>query len=138
MTTAREIMHAGVETVADTDTLTQAAHRMRDLDIGALPVCDSEGFPVGIITDRDIVVKCLAGEQDPMSMTAGALAQGELLTVSPESDVTDVLAIMEHSRIRRLPVLEDGRLVGIITEGDIARRLPEQTVGELVEAVCAP
>ncbi|WP_238588436.1 CBS domain-containing protein [Nocardia seriolae] len=124
--------------MTDTATLAQAARRMRDLDVGALPVCDSQDRPIGILTDRDIIVRCIAAEQDPAGVTAGALAQGGLVTVGPDRDIDDVLAIMRRSRIRRLPVLEDGRLVGIITEGDIARRMPEQTVGEFVEGVCAP
>ncbi|WP_067537035.1 CBS domain-containing protein [Nocardia crassostreae] len=138
MTTARDIMHPGIETVTDTETLALAARLMRDLDIGALPVCDSQGTPVGIVTDRDIVVKCLAEGQDPTSTTAGALAQGKLITVPPERDIDEVLAIMELNQIRRLPVLADGRLVGIITESDIARGMPESAIGEFVGSVCAP
>lgn len=137
MTTAREIMHAGVETVTTDTTLTEAARRMRDRDIGALPVCNEDGRPVGMVTDRDIIVKCLAAEQDPTRTRAGELAGRELFTVGEDTDMSEVLALMESRQIRRLPVLDTiGRLVGIITEGDIARGLPEQQIGEFVEAVC--
>ncbi|CCF63670.1 Conserved protein of unknown function, putative CBS domains [Nocardia cyriacigeorgica GUH-2] len=111
---------------------------MRQLDVGALPICDGEGRPVGIVTDRDIIIKVIALGENPKTTTAGELAQGdELLTVDAAADIGDALSLMEQHQIRRLPVTNQGKLVGIITEADLARRLPEQTVGEFVEAVCA-
>ncbi|MGY2063109.1 CBS domain-containing protein, partial [Nocardia gipuzkoensis] len=75
---------------------------------------------------------------DPAQTSAGALAGGRLITVEGHTQIPDVLAIMENHRIRRLPVVDGNRLVGIITEADLARGLPEQEIGEFVEAVCAP
>ncbi|RDI43327.1 CBS domain-containing protein [Nocardia mexicana] len=138
MTTARDIMHAGVEIIHDHDSLAEAARRMRDRGIGALPICDTDGRPIGIVTDRDIVIRCLATGANPEQVSAAKLAQGTLHTVSPDTDTSAVLELMRQHRIRRLPVLEHNRLVGIITEGDLARRLPEEEVGEFIEAVCAP
>jgi CBS domain-containing protein len=138
MTTARQIMHVGVETISAQTSLAEAARRMRDLDVGALPVCDTDGNPVGMVTDRDIIVECIAIGRDPRQSTAGMLAGEKLITVTGDTDVGDVLATMETHRIRRLPVIEGKELVGIISEADLSRRLQEQQVGELVEAVCAP
>ena len=115
-----------------------AAQRMRQLDVGALPICDGEGHPVGIVTDRDIIIKVIALGENPNTTTTGELAQGDdLLTVDAATDIGEALTLMEQHQIRRLPVTDRGKLVGIITEADLARQLPEQTVGEFVEAVCA-
>lgn len=139
MTTAAMIMHKDVAHISVRDTMESAAQRMRQLDVGALPICDGDGRPVGIITDRDIVVKCIALGHNPQTTTAGELAQGvgELHTVEAAVDVDAAIAVMRHHRIRRLPVTEDGRLVGIVTEADISRAMPDAVVGEFVETVCA-
>ncbi len=138
MTTAQAIMQPDVASITVRDTMETAAQRMRQLDIGALPICDGEGHPVGIVTDRDIVVKCVATGTNPRTTTAGEMAQGDdLHTVDIGTDIDAALALMERHRIRRLPVTEAGKLVGIITEADLSRRLPDATVGEFVEAVCA-
>ncbi|WP_431965680.1 CBS domain-containing protein [Nocardia sp. bgisy134] len=139
MTTAQMIMHPGAACISVRDTMQTVAERMHQLDVGAMPICDGEGRPVGIVTDRDIVVKCLAMGHSPHTTTAGELAQGieGLHTVEAGEDIGNVLAVMERHQIRRLPVTEHGRLVGIITEADLARRMPDETVGEFVEAVCA-
>jgi CBS domain-containing protein len=137
MTTARDIMHSGAECIGEHQTLEFAAQRMRDLDVGALPICGDDDRLHGIITDRDIVIKCIAAGGDPKTTTAGELAQGKPVTVDAGVNLTQVLHTMEEHRIRRLPVIESHRLVGMISEADLARRLPEQAVGEFVEAICA-
>ncbi|WP_062992201.1 CBS domain-containing protein [Nocardia anaemiae] len=137
MTTAQAIMQPDVASITVRDTMETAAQRMRQLDIGALPICDGEGHPVGIVTDRDIVVKCIATGANPHATTAGEMAQGEdLHTIDIGTDIDAALALMERHRIRRLPVTEAGKLVGIITEADLSRHLPDATVGEFVEAIC--
>lgn len=137
MTTAREIMHAGATCIQESETLADAARRMSELDVGALPICGPDDRLHGIITDRDIVVKCLAKGKDPKTMTAGMLEQGKPVTIDAGADSSEVLQAMEQHRIRRLPVVENHRLVGMISESDLARRLPEEQVGHFVEAVCA-
>ncbi|WP_406306576.1 CBS domain-containing protein [Streptomyces sp. NBC_00879] len=136
MTTAREIMHVGTTCVQESETLEDAARRMSELDVGALPICGPDDRLHGIITDRDIVVKCLAKGKDPRSMTAGQLAQGKPITIDAEADTDQVLRAMEEHRIRRLPVIDNHRLVGMISEADLARRLSEEQVGHFVEVVC--
>lgn len=137
MTTARDIMHLGAECIGTGESLLTAAQRMRDLDVGALPVCGEDDRLHGIITDRDIVVKCLARGADPATTSAGELAEGKPVTVQSGADVAEVLRAMEDHQIRRLPVIESRRLVGMISEADLARHLPEDAVGEFVEAICA-
>jgi len=137
MTTAREIMHAGAECISDSQNLQQAARQMRDSDVGALPICSDAGRLLGIVTDRDIVIKCVANGVNPSTVTAGQLAQGKPVTVDSKADVNDVLHLMEENQIRRLPVIDNQRVVGMISEADLARHLPEQEVGRFVEAVCA-
>jgi CBS domain-containing protein len=138
MTTAREIMHVGAECIGEDETLQNAAQRMRDLDVGSLPICGDDDRLRGIITDRDIVIKCLAEGGNPAVITAGELAQGRPVTVDSDAEVGDVLQAMGSHQIRRVPVIESQRLVGMISGADLTRHLPEQAVGEFFEAVCAP
>ncbi|HZG06481.1 MAG TPA: CBS domain-containing protein [Streptomyces sp.] len=138
MTSARDIMHAGTECVGEHETLEAAARRMRDLDVGALPVCGDDDRLHGIVTDRDIVVKCLAVGGDPKRTTAGDLAQGRPVTVPADADVRKVLETMKEHQVRRVPIIDENkRLVGMISEADLARNLPEKEVGRFVEAVVA-
>ncbi|WP_030690711.1 CBS domain-containing protein [Streptomyces globisporus] len=136
MTTAREIMHTGASCVQENETLMDAARRMSELDVGALPICGPDNRLHGIITDRDIVVKCLAKGKDPHHMTAGLLAQGKPITVDADADSEQVLRTMQDHRIRRVPVIDDHRLVGMISEADLAKHLPEERVGHFVEEIC--
>ncbi|MET8509233.1 CBS domain-containing protein [Streptomyces sp. NPDC004787] len=136
MTTAREIMHTGASCVQENETLMDAARRMSELDVGALPICGPDNRLHGIITDRDIVVKCLAKGKDPHHMTAGLLAQGKPITVDADADSEQVLRTMQDHRVRRVPVIDDHRLVGMISEADLARHLPEKQVGHFVEEIC--
>jgi CBS domain-containing protein len=137
MTTARDIMHAGAECIGEHQTLQYAAQKMRDLDVGALPICGDDDRLQGIITDRDIVTKCIASGADPATVTAGQLAQGSPVTIGPAADTSDVLRLMAEHQIRRLPVLDNGQVVGMISEADLARHLPQHAVGTFVEAICA-
>jgi len=137
MTTARDIMHAGAECIGESQTLQHAARQMRDLDVGALPICGDDGRLLGIVTDRDIIVKCIASGVDPGTVTAGQLAQAEPVAIDPASDVDEVLHLMTENQIRRLPVIENQEVVGMISEADLARNLSDQAVGQFVEAITA-
>ena len=137
MTTAQDIMHAGATCIGEHETLEAAAKQMRELDVGALPICGDDNHLHGILTDRDIVTKCIAAGRDPHAMTAGELAQGVPYLVRSDADIESVLAVMEQHQVRRVPVLDEHRLVGMISEADLARHLPEATVGRFVEAICA-
>jgi CBS domain-containing protein len=135
MATAREMMHAGAECIKSDETIDVASRRMRDLDVGALPICGPGDRLVGILTDRDIVVKCIAEGKDPTTCTAMDLAQGTPKWVDANASEEDVLTAMAQYRIKRMPVIQDHRLVGMISESDLARHLSEEKVGHFVEAV---
>jgi CBS domain-containing protein len=137
MTTAKDIMHPGATCIGQDLSLVEAARMMRDLDVGALPICGHDDRLHGIITDRDIVVRCLAEGHDPQTMTAEELAQGTPACVEASADIADVLRLMEERQIRRVPVLADLRLVGMISEADVARHLSESRVGHFVETITA-
>jgi CBS domain-containing protein len=111
---------------------------MRDLGVGALPICGDDDRLHGMITDRDIVIKCLAAGMDPATTTAGQLAQGNTYHVNADADIEEMLLVMEEHQVRRLPVIENHRLVGIVSEADIARHLPEHSIAEFVKSICSP
>ena len=98
MTTAREIMHVGVTCIGEHETLQDAAQQMRDLDVGSLPVCGDDDRLRGIITDRDIVTKCIARGVDPANVTAGELTDGIPVTIEPHADVTGSCAPWSNTR----------------------------------------
>jgi CBS domain-containing protein len=132
---AREIMHPGAECISEGDSITVAAQKMRDLDVGALPICGADDRLHGILTDRDIVVKCIAEGRDPAEVRVGDLAQDTLVWVEAAAPVGEALRRMEDHRVKRLPVIEDHRLVGMITEADVAHSLNPRRVAEFVEKV---
>jgi CBS domain-containing protein len=135
MTTAREIMSGGVECVAASETLVDAARKMKELDVGALPICGEDDRLKGMLTDRDIVIKCLANGGDPSTMRADAFAEGKPVTIGADDSIIEALATMKQHKIRRLLVLDGHDLVGIISQADIARNLSDDQIGDLVEAI---
>ena len=135
MTTARDIMTLGVECVQENETLIDAARKMRDLDVGALPICGKDDRLKGMLTDRDIVVKCIADGGDPNTMTAGSLGEGRPITIGADDDVRDALVEMQRHQVRRLPVIDGHDLVGIISQADIARELSATQTGETVAEI---
>ncbi|MEV0379886.1 CBS domain-containing protein [Nonomuraea sp. NPDC050643] len=134
--TARDVMSTGVDCIPAHETLDRAAQMMRDDDVGALPVCGPDDRVTGIITDRDIVVKCVAAGHDPARMTAGELATG-LVWIPAEATVEEALARMEEHQIKRLPVMDGHRIVGMISEADLAMHLPDDQLAEFVHRVYA-
>jgi CBS domain-containing protein len=134
--TARELMNKGCECVSSDATIRTAAKKMADLGVGALPICGPEDKLIGMLTDRDIVVKCIAEGLDIDACTAGELADGEVFWVFESATADEVIGEMESHQVRRLIVLnEDKRLAGIISQGDVATQLGERATGELVGAV---
>ncbi|MGP3985860.1 CBS domain-containing protein [Streptomyces sp. 3N207] len=141
MATAADIMNRGANWVPATETLDRAAQLMRELDVGALPVSDPTDpneRMCGILTDRDIVLGCVAAGHDPSRVTAGDLCRGTPRWISADADVNEVLREMETSQIRRLPVIDENkRLIGMISESDLARHLSDRQLAEFVERVYA-
>jgi CBS domain-containing protein len=137
MTTARDIMHRGAQWIPAHETLDRAAQLMRELNVGALPISDPDERLCGILTDRDIVVGCVAMGHDPSKVTAGEMAQGTPRWIDADADVGDVLREMQEHQIRRLPVIENKRLVGMISEADLAQHLTEDQIAHWAENVYA-
>ncbi|MDL5200922.1 CBS domain-containing protein [Streptomyces sp. ALI-76-A] len=137
MTTAGDIMHRGVQWIPARETLDRAAQLMRDLGVGALPISDENERLCGILTDRDIVVGCVARGHDPAEVTAGEMAQGTPRWIDADADVSEVLHEMQDHQIRRLPVIENKRLVGMISEADLVRHLADDQIASWAESVYA-
>ncbi|MFL6164351.1 MAG: CBS domain-containing protein [Jatrophihabitantaceae bacterium] len=135
MTTARDIMNPGAECIGENETLRTAASRMADLGVGALPICSAEKRLVGMLTDRDIVVKCLANGGDPDSATAGEFRQDEAVTIGADDDVAEVLRTMADHAVRRLPVIDGHDLVGMVALADVATSVPDPQVGKVLSAI---
>lgn len=135
ISTARDLMTIRPRTVSPTTGLPEIAQLMRDLDVGMIPVCDNGGGLVGVVTDRDLVVRGIAEELDLRTATAADLTTGAPVTIGPDAEVDDVLATMADHQLRRLPVVENGVLVGIIAEADVAREGNTEEVADTVQAV---
>jgi CBS domain-containing protein len=137
MTVAREIMTNDTTCVGERETLVDAARKLRDLDVGALPICGDDDRLKGMVTDRDIVVTCIADGGDAAKVTAGSLGGDEMVTIGADDDVEEALRTMAEHQVRRLPVIDDHRLVGIISQADIARSLPPERAGRLLASISA-
>lgn len=136
MTAVRDIMTQGVEYLKTTETATDAAARFAQADIGAVPVCDLDGHLAGMVTDRDIVVKVVARGKNPSKMLQGEIAdQAEVVTIGADDAVEEALEVMKQHKVRRLPVIDGNEVVGVISQGDLARSLPHEQAGDLVAKV---
>jgi CBS domain-containing protein len=138
---ARDIMTANPESVTASDSIQAAARIMRDSDVGIVPVVDDEGSRRlrGVITDRDIAVRCVAEGRDGTCRVSD-LMSGDLVTARPDDDVSKVMDRMKTEQVRRIPVVDDSdRLVGIIAQADIALDGPgDKEIGDVVEKISEP
>jgi len=124
MTTVSQVMTRGVRALSPSATLVAAAQAMDELNVGVIPVCEGE-LLVGMVTDRDIVVRGVAQEMDPRTATLAEVMSTHVRTVGEDEDIEDVLATMAENQIRRLPVVDaKDRLIGILSLGDIAAKEP--------------
>ena len=115
-----------------------AAQMMRDEDVGYAPIVEGERL-VGAVTDRDIAVKVVAEGKDPEQTSVREIASTELVTVNPKQELDEALRLMASHQVRRLPVIEeDGRLVGVLAQADVAREAKDTQTGELVEEISKP
>jgi CBS domain-containing protein len=135
MTTARDIMTRGAVCVQASDTALDAAKLMARESIGALPICGEDDRLKGMLTDRDIVVKVLAEGKDARAVHASELAQGKPVTIDADADAAEILRTMKEHKVRRLPVIENHRLVGVVAQADVARALDDPQVGELLDVL---
>ena len=131
----RDLMTTNPRSVESGSTVVEAARLMRDEDAGLIPVCEGEKL-VGTVTDRDIAIRVVAEGREPESITVGEIASRELVTIDPQQELDEALRLMARHQVRRLPVVEeDGKLVGIVAQADIARSASDAQTGDLVEDI---
>ena len=115
-----------------------AARMLKDEDVGLAPIVEGDRL-VGTLTDRDIVTRVVAEGKDPQSVTVREVASTDVVTIDPEQDLSEALRLMASNQVRRLPVVEeDGRLVGVVAQADVAREAKDKQTGDLVEDISQP
>ena len=134
-TSVQDQMTSNPKTIGIESAVVEAAKIMRDENVGIVPIVEGERL-VGTITDRDIAIKVVAEGSDVYSTTAGQVASRDLVTVDPQQDLDEALRLMAQHQVRRLPVVEeDGRLVGILAQADVAREAKPKQTGRVVEKI---
>ena len=133
----KDAMTSDVKTAAPSQSLTDVARLMKQEDVGSVPVVDGERL-VGVVTDRDIVVRGIADGSDPHAIKAGDIASRDVVTVKPGDDLDDAMRLMAQHQVRRLPVVDDGHLVGVVAQADVAQEAKEKDVGHVVEEISKP
>jgi len=133
---ARDVMTPDAECIGENETLLDAARKMADRGYGAMPICGEDNRLKGMLTDRDIVVKALAQGKDPASCRAGELGEGKPITIGADDPLDETLKTMARYKVRRLPVIDGHRLVGIVAVADVARELSDDRAkGDLIETI---
>ena len=137
---ACDLMSTDVECVTPETTLQQAAEMMAQHDVGLLPVVDGDQRLVGVVSDRDIVCRTVAQGRNPLEMSVGdAMSQGDIWSVTEETEAESVHAVMQEHQVRRVPVVDrNGKCCGIIAQADIARQGSDPAVADVVQAVSRP
>jgi CBS domain-containing protein len=133
-TSIKEVMTRDVRACEPNATVAAAAKVMAQEDVGPVPIVE-DGRLVGIVTDRDIVVRVVAEGRDPNATTVKEIASTDLVTVSPGDDLDEALKLLAERQVRRLPVVEGDRLVGIVAQADVARLGKDKKTGEVVEEI---
>jgi CBS domain-containing protein len=137
MTTVREIMTSDVETCSLLDNVFEVAQKMKQYNVGAIPIVDGDRL-VGMITDRDIVIRCIAEKHPPSSKVQDIMSE-QLVTVSPDTPTDEAARLMSEHQIRRLPVVDGERLVGIVSLGDFAvRELTDNQAKQALSEISEP
>jgi len=132
----RDTMTGSPRSIDASTSVVEAARLMREGHIGSLPITADEQL-VGMITDRDIAMRVVAEAADQTKTSVGDVSSRDLVIVEPDEDLDEALQLMARHQVRRLPVVENGRLVGIVAQADIALSENEKTA-KLVEAISAP
>jgi CBS domain-containing protein len=131
----RELMTVRPRTVKAGDPIVEAAKLMKGEDSGIAPIVDGDRL-VGVVTDRDIAIRVVAEGRDPRETKVEEIASQNLVTIDPQQGLDEALRLMAQHQVRRLPVVEeDGRLVGIVSQADVARRADAERTGEVVQQI---
>jgi CBS domain-containing protein len=134
----RDAMTANPRTLLLGTSVREAARIMEAEDVGSIPVVDREGILAGVITDRDIVLRVVAAGKEPDSTIIDEVATRDVVPAYPEEPLDEALMQMAHLQVRRLPVIEDDRVVGILAQADVAQEARAKKIGQLVEDISQP
>ena len=133
----RDVMSSNPCAIDADKPVAYAAKMMKEEDVGLAPIVEGDRL-VGTLTDRDIVLLVVAEGKDPQTVTAREVASTDLVTIDPQQDLDEALRLMASNQVRRLPVVEEGRLVGVLAQADVAREAKEKQTGQLVEDISQP
>lgn len=134
-TRASEIMTKNITVIQEDATVKEAAERLAQDDIGVLPICDRNKQIKGMLTDRDIVVRVVATGKDINATTARELEQGQVITLRPDDSIEHAVDLMAQYQVRRLPVVENGEILGMISQADVAKAVPPEKAGRMLSSI---
>jgi CBS domain-containing protein len=134
---ARDVMTGGTECVGENDTVADAAKMLADLDVGSVPICGEDDRLKGMVTDRDITIEVVAQGKDPADVKASELGGEEVVTIGADDSVDEALRTMKDHKVRRLPVIDEQRLIGMVSIADLATNIDDAQTGDLVETISA-
>lgn len=135
MQTVREAMSNDIHSVPSDATVLDAARAMARGDIGALPVCDEQQHLQGIITDRDITVRVVADALDPARTLVRDVVDREVVTVGADDEIETAIAMMKRHAVRRVPVMDGSRVIGMLSQADVAGHAEAEDVGDMVRTI---
>jgi CBS domain-containing protein len=133
----REVMTENPSTCEPQASVAEVAKVMAREDVGSIPVVEN-GRLVGVVTDRDLTIRVLAEERDPQSTTVGEIASKDVVSVAPDAELDEALRLLASHQVRRLPVVEGDRLVGVVAQADVARQGDDRDTGHVVEQISKP
>ena len=133
----RDVMSSNPCAIDADKPVAHAAKMMKQEDVGLAPIVEGDRL-VGTLTDRDIVLRVVAEGKDPQTVTAREVASTDVVTIDAQQDLDEALRLMASNQVRRLPVVEEGRLVGVLAQADVAREANEDQTGQLVEDISQP
>jgi CBS domain-containing protein len=131
----RDAMTVNPRTVNLSDSVVDAAQIMEEENVGSVPVVDTDNVLVGMITDRDIALRVVAAGRDPRSTAAGEVATKQVSPAYPDESLDEALEQMAYRQVRRLPVIEDDRVVGILAQADVVHEVKDKKAGHLIEEI---
>ncbi len=131
----RDAMAKTVSSAMKSDRVIDIARKMKQEDAGFIPVVENGGTMLGVITDRDIVIRCIAEGHDPRNESAEHVMSREVTIIGPDDDIEQAARMMEREEIRRLPVAENGRLVGVLSHGNLVQATKNKTAEKATEGV---
>jgi CBS domain-containing protein len=134
-TRASEIMTKDVTVITEDESVREAAQRLAQDDVGALPICDSNKQIKGMLTDRDIVVQVIARGKDVNTTRAKDMEQGEIVMLRPDDSIQHACDLMAQHQVRRLPVVDNGRVLGMVSQADVAKSVSPEDAGRMLFSI---